>query len=162
MRLFHGSTKVVELPVILANQRLLDFGKGFYTTTNSVQAENWALVKQKREGVKAKPVVSVYEMDGNMLTSGIYKVKIFSKADAQWLDFIIANRTGTINHNFDIVKGAVANDALYSTLLLFETGVLSKEETIVRLKTHKLFDQLSFHNSQVLEEIKFVESYQVI
>lgn len=105
MRLFHGSIKVVELPVIPANQRLLDFGKGFYTTTNSAQAENWALVKQKRERVKTKPVVSVYEMDGNMLTSGIYKVKIFSKADAQWLDFIVANRMGTINHNFDIVKG---------------------------------------------------------
>ena len=68
---------------------------------------------------------------------------------------------GLIAHNFDIVVGAVANDTLYSTLLLYETGVLSRIETIRRLTTHKLFDQISFHNQLVLKELQFLESYIV-
>ena len=64
-------------------------------------------------------------------------------------------------HQYDIVIGAVANDTLYSTLLLYETGVLSKIETIRRLKTHKLFDQISFHNQSVLKELQYSENYVV-
>jgi len=48
MKVYHGSTEIVEYPLILDTQRLLDFGKGFYTTTNQEQAEKWALIKQKR------------------------------------------------------------------------------------------------------------------
>jgi hypothetical protein len=48
MKLYHGSTIIIEKPIILDSQRLLDFGKGFYTTTNKEQAERWALIKAKR------------------------------------------------------------------------------------------------------------------
>lgn len=35
MRLYHGSDVVVEKPILLPRQRTLDFGAGFYTTTNN-------------------------------------------------------------------------------------------------------------------------------
>ncbi len=161
MKLYYGSVEVVEFPRILDSQRLLDFGRGYYTTTSKEQAENWALIKIRRVRENAKPIVSVYEIADKLLENEDYNVKVFVKADVEWLDFIILNRTGNQRHPYDIVKGAVANDTLYTTLLLYETGVLSKTETIARLKVHKLFDQISFHNEGVLKELRFIESYEV-
>lgn len=161
MKLFHGGIEIIEKPLILENQRLLDFGKGFYTTTNKKQAEKWALIKQKRIGSDAKAIVTVFEIASGIFDNSNYIVKHFQYANEEWLDFIIRNRRENHAHLYDIVKGAVANDALYATLILYEAGVLSKEETIVRLKTHVLFDQISFHNEAILKELKFVDSYEL-
>lgn len=161
MRLYHGSTKPVVKPVILEIQRLLDFGKGFYVTSNQEQANKWALIKRDRTGNNSQAIVSVFEFDEKWLNDDKYLIKTFDSANEAWLDFIVSNRREATNHRFDIVKGAVANDTLYATLVLFESGILSKQETIVRLKAHKLFDQLSFHNALVLNELKFIESYQL-
>ena len=48
--LYHGSDVVVENPKILASARTLDFGAGFYTTTNSGQAID--VVCAKREHIR--------------------------------------------------------------------------------------------------------------
>ncbi|MDD4971819.1 MAG: DUF3990 domain-containing protein [Paludibacter sp.] len=147
--------------MILENQRLLDFGKGFYTTSNQKQAEKWASIKQKRIGNAAKAIVSVFEINDEYFDDQNYAIRHFQFANEEWLDFVVLNRQEYKSHSYDIVKGAVANDTLYATLVLFETGILSKKETIVRLKTHKLFDQISFHSEKILRELKFVESYEI-
>lgn len=162
MNLYHGGINSIATTEILESQRFLDFGKGFYTTTNREQADNWANIKQRRAGKNSQAIVSVYILDDHLLNDDKYKVRIFLKANEEWLDFIISNRTGSQQYDYDIVKGAVANDTLYATLSLFEAGLLSKKETIVRLKTHKLFDQISFHNPYALKELKFIESYVVV
>jgi len=161
MKLYHGSTHLVESPEVLEAQRMLDFGKGFYTTTSKEQAEKWALIKQKREGDNSKAIVNVYEIDDSLLTNNNITVKVFEDANEEWLDFIVSNRTGSDIHNYDLVKGAVANDTLYRTLSLYEAGVLSKTETILRLKVHVLFDQISFHNYEVLQQLKYQECYEL-
>lgn len=161
MKLYHGSTYFVESPEVLETQRMLDFGNGFYTTTSKEQAEKWALIKQKREGDDAKAIVNVYELDDSLLTTNDIAVKVFKDANEEWLDFVISNRTGSSNHNYDLVKGAVANDTLYRTLSLYESGVLSKTETILRLKVHVLFDQVSFHSHKVLQSLRFQECYEL-
>jgi hypothetical protein len=38
MKLYHGSNQAVEKPQIIATVRGLDFGRGFYTTSNHEQA----------------------------------------------------------------------------------------------------------------------------
>ena len=161
MNLYHGGLSVIEFPIIQDSQRLLDFGKGFYTTRNREQAEKWAIIKKNREDNKPKPIVTVYKIEEDILKNESFNVKQFQKADDQWLDFVYSNRKGLIVHHYDIVVGAVANDTFYSTLVLYESGVLSKIETINRLKTHKLFDQISFHNQIILKELQFIESYVV-
>ncbi|KAA6314117.1 hypothetical protein EZS27_035219, partial [termite gut metagenome] len=55
----------------------------------------------------------------------------------------------------------VANDSLYATLLLFEQGVLTVEATIEQLKTHTLFDQLSFHTEEAIQTIRYIKSTEV-
>lgn len=42
MILYHGSNMTVEKPILIKQNRYLDFGFGFYTTTNRNQAVNFA------------------------------------------------------------------------------------------------------------------------
>jgi len=42
-RHFAGAGEVVKKPIITNRFKTLDFGEGFYTTTNQEQAENFAL-----------------------------------------------------------------------------------------------------------------------
>ena len=42
MILYHGSNVIVETPILVQQTRALDFGCGFYTTTNKTQAEAFA------------------------------------------------------------------------------------------------------------------------
>lgn len=59
------------------------------------------------------------------------------------MDFITANRRGkAIDEKYDVVIGPVADDNVYLTVKLFESGVLDKGETLKRLKVEKLFDQI--------------------
>ena len=48
MKLFHGSNLVVKEPKILSNVRALDFGAGFYLTSDCEQAKKWAILTTKR------------------------------------------------------------------------------------------------------------------
>lgn len=62
MILYHGSNVVVSEPRLIRQNRFLDFGFGFYTTTNKTQAISFAdkVAKRRQEGRKA---VSIYEID---------------------------------------------------------------------------------------------------
>ena len=68
MTLYHGSNVEVREPKLLKMQRELDFGKGFYTTSDLKQATNWAQRTAKRRGT-GNPIVSVYEIDDRDLNT---------------------------------------------------------------------------------------------
>jgi hypothetical protein len=161
MELYHGSIQKVIRPVIIEQQRLLDFGKGFYITSSKEQAEQWALIKEKRASGKARAIVNVYRVVDSLLYESRLKIKVFIEANEEWLDFVLFNRNYDTPHGYDIVSGPVANDSLYQTLTLFESGILTKPETIARLKVHRLFDQFSFHTPEALAYLNFVEAYEV-
>lgn len=114
IELYHGSTVAVQKPKILSPTRTLDFGKGFYTTTDFNQAKKWAQNKKKIEKSESA-VVSVFSIDDDFLENRDFKILNFKKADGKWLDFIIVNRSDiNFSHNYDIIKGAVANDRVYA------------------------------------------------
>jgi hypothetical protein len=161
MQLFHGGIEIIKQPIIIEQQRLLDFGKGFYATSSQIQAERWACIKRKRVGDNAKAIVNIYHTDDNLLQNTRLRSHIFSDANDEWLDFIMLNRNNDTPHGFDLVYGPVANDTLYQTLTLFEAGLLTKPETITRLKVHRLFDQFSFHSASAIQMLTFVRAYEV-
>ena len=159
MKLYHGSTVIVKSPNILRGRKATDFGKGFYTTTNFEQAKKWAILKQNREQSK-KAVVSIYEIPDNILNRE-FSVLWFEGATKEWLEFVVNNRKGKGKNRYDLIMGPVANDQLYATIRLYEQGVITADAAIEMLKTHKLFDQLSFHSEMVVSLLKFVESIEV-
>jgi hypothetical protein len=154
MKLYHGSTVGVEKPDLQKCRSATDFGQAFYTTTSFEQAERWAKIKQKRANSKSA-VVSAFEFEERILYSTDYKVHHFEKATKEWLEFVISNRRGVHTQNYDFVMGPVANDALYATILIYEQGIISADAAIEQLKTHTLFNQLSFHTERALSNLNF-------
>lgn len=159
IRLYHGSTVAVRKPSLRPGRPNADFDKGFYTTSNLEQAVRWAHIKQEREEAE-RAVVSIYEFDESLLENPDLIIRQFTGADEPWLYFVTDCRKSR-PHEFDLVQGPVANDKVFTTVNLFESGVLSAEAAILQLKAYKTYDQLSFHTDRVIKTLNFVESIEV-
>ena len=159
MKLYHGSNVEVRNPNLRYGRSNTDFGKGFYTTTQKEQAERWTEIKLDRAKV-GRRIVSVYEIDDALLVNPDLKIREFHGVDEAWLNFVVDSRKG-IKHDFDLVFGPVANDKVFTTVNLYESGVLDAPAAIAQLKAYKTYDQLSFHTKQVIEALRFVESYEL-
>ena len=160
MKLYHGSIVSVKNPNLRQGRPNTDYGKGFYTTVDFEQAERWARIRRDRVG-SGNAVVSVYEVVDDLLKNKDFRIMEYNGATKEWLDFVVANRRYAPLHDYDIVLGPVANDNLYATISLYENGELSAEAAVVQLKTHVLFNQVSFHTEKVLAQLRFVESIMV-
>ena len=158
MKLYHGSTVAVKNPSLNPGRPNADFGKGFYTTSSKEQAIRWAHIKKERENA-AHAIVSVFEFDESNLNNPDWKIRQFTGADEPWLYFVTDCRKSR-KHDYDLVQGPVANDKVFTTVNLFESGVLSAEAAILQLKAYKTYDQLSFHTPQTLKTLHFVESFE--
>lgn len=153
MKLYHGSNMVVEKPEVNAGRRALDFGVGFYLTSNREQAERWArAVARRRQSGDA--ILNCFEVDeGNL---GLLKVLEFSGPNSDWLDFVVSNRKGVSERlAFDLVIGPVANDSTMPVIDDYMDGRYTKEEAIVRLLPQKLTDQYAFVSEKSLSILVF-------
>jgi len=158
MILYHGSNVAVETPQVIQSQRTLDFGGGFYTTTNKQQAEVFAqkVFARRKDGTAT---VSVYEIDFEPAARELQVLR-FQSPDTDWLDYVTQNRRGAYDGQFyDIVFGPVANDDVYLTLGALEAGILTKEQAIVALKIKKLYDQIVFKSTAALSWLKYREKF---
>lgn len=159
MIIYHGSNIIVEKPKLIEQNRFLDFGFGFYTTTNSLQAENFAKKVVSRRGGKA--LVNIYELNEASIDTNL-NVKHFLAPDEAWLDFVTANRNGEYaGVKYDLIIGAVANDDVYRTLQVYSSGLLSKEQALAALKIKNLYDQYVFSTVAALERLQFLSAYEV-
>ncbi|WP_455635554.1 DUF3990 domain-containing protein [Parabacteroides sp.] len=154
MIIYHGSTQIIDQPKLIPTDRFLDFGRGFYTTTNREQAIRWAIIKRKRTN-SPSAYINLYEVDDDIFNDKDLLNLQFPEANREWLEFITGNRRGKPLHKYDLVKGPVANDTIYQTLVLYEAGAYTVEETIIRLKAHRLFDQIAFHTKKALKRLFF-------
>jgi hypothetical protein len=168
MKLYHGGITIVEKPQLLSptilslsptiNSRTKDFGTGFYVTTDLEQARHWAKIKRTRNQ-NNNGFVSIYETEENLLRQKELNRLVFKSANRKWLEFVMKNRQDvTFSHQYDIVAGPVANDRVYTTLSLFENKILNITETLNRLKTYKLSDQILFHTDKSLQKLIYIGS----
>lgn len=161
MILYHGSNVLVENPILIRANRTLDFGHGFYTTTSNEQACKWAKIKQRRENVD-KGIISIYEVPENLFKEINLNIRVFRGASKSWLNFVLDNRMKEgYKHQFDIVKGCVADDRVYACLNAFENKFMDFETAIKELRTYKLDDQVSFHTEKALKYLKFINYMEV-
>ena len=155
MILYHGSDCVVDAPKILESDRFLDFGVGFYTTKNKEQAMRWAdKVSARRKS--NKQIISSYDFDFNKAKNEL-KIIEFAEPNEEWLNFVCGCRNGRTVVEYDIVIGPVADDTVYTAVILYENGVLDKDEAIKRLKVETLFNQVLFHTERALKFLSFKE-----
>ena len=158
MQLYHGSDVVVENPILLPQQRTLDFGAGFYTTTNYGQAEAFARkVGDRRESEKC--FISIYDIEDIAILEKKLSILEFTEPDEKWLDFVFENRAGKYTGKiYDIILGAVANDTIYRVLTAYEEGIVPKSECIRQLKIRKLYNQVVFATEKAITHLEFKSS----
>ena len=148
----------VRKPQLIAALHTLDFGPGFYTTTNFEQASEFAKkVVDRNDGVGVA-TVTTYAFDEEVVNS-VFEIRRFVAPSDDWLDFVVDNRRGLYaGPAYDLKIGPVANDNVYRTVQLFMTGVLSRDQTIAALKVRKLFNQYVFSTERALSMLRFVKS----
>lgn len=149
--LYHGSPDRVLHPEIRKPNRRLDFGSGFYLTSSLRQANDWT---RRRGG----GYVSQFAFDDDEARRAL-RVLTFASPTEAWLDFVMANRQRPdFHHDFDIVVGPVANDRVYTSFALYESGIIDKQILIAELKTYRLVDQYLFHTPASLAFLTYTSS----
>lgn len=158
MRVYHGTIEIIEKPDVIHSKKYLDFGKGFYLTSFENQARKWAARKGMRQ--EKTGIVNVYELaeDWNAL-----RVLSFEKENEKWLDFVCACRKGkTLNTEYDMIIGNVADDDVFKTVDMYFRGLWSKQKVLEELKYYKMNNQICIVNQKTLNQILvFKEAYEV-
>jgi hypothetical protein len=145
----------VPEPRLINQTRGLDFGQGFYMTTNPEQAKRFSeiVVNRRKSGV---PTVSVYDFDMERAEQSL-AIRRFSEANGEWLEFIKDNRLKQYSGaDYDMVIGAVANDDVLPTILLYINGQLDADLAIGALKTRTLTDQICLKSDKALSLLRFI------
>ena len=150
MTVYHGGYQIVEKPEIRVNKYTKDFGTGFYCTVIKEQAQRWA----RRYNTK---IVSIYDV---RILSGL-KVLEFKDMTEEWLDFIVACRSGK-SHNYDIVEGPMANDTIFNYVQNFVDGKISREAFWDLARFKKPTHQISFHTAKSLTTLKFLKGSIIV
>ena len=149
MKVYHGSWMEIAEPDLKHSRTDVDFGKGFYCTILSEQAEKWA---KKYD----TPVINMYEYNENTKL----KIKDFTVMTEEWLDFIINCRSGK-QHNYDIVVGAMADDQVYNYVNDLINGTITREAFWELAKFRHPTHQIAFCTDEALKCIKFVGTKEI-
>jgi len=159
MQVYHGTDIVIEKPKIMNRFKTLDFGEGFYTTENEIQARDFALKVCERRISTLHPIVNCYEFREDLNKFSVLK---FDAPNEKWLDFVIERRKGIVlSKKYDLIIGPVANDDVFGTIILYEAGQLDKKNAIKKFKIKELYNQVVFCNEYVLDSLIFIKSYKV-
>lgn len=157
MKVFHGSTIIIEHPDTEHSKKNLDFGLGFYLTTFREQAERWASRKSERENAKA--IINEFELSDNLTD---YKVLRFESADEKWLDFVCSNRRGNdVGKPYDIIIGNVANDEVFKVVDMYFSRLWDKDRALQELRFYRQNDQICIKSQRAINGLlTFTSSYE--
>ena len=184
MLLFHGSYTIVGKIDLEKCGKAKDFGKGFYLTSNPVQARIF-IKSAVRKAVNAGDV-SIDHNYGYVSSfryhepiSGIDNYE-FPTTNREWLWFIAQNRRERLAKQLrdkidsqifqaEIVVGKVANDNTNATIIAYLGGLHGNIETdeavdsaIKMLKPDKLEDQFCFLTERSISCLEFLEARKYV
>ena len=160
MRVYHGSTMVVEHPLVHVGRRGLDFELGFYVTDIRRQAVAWADRMARVSNVHG--IVNSYELNMEKVQRE-FSCKTFPEYDVQWLQFIVENRLGMDNGMaFDLVEGGVADDRVIDTVEAYMAGMMPLEIALRNLAMHRPNNQICIRNQRIVDTcVEFAGSQEI-
>jgi hypothetical protein len=162
MKLFHGTNTIIEKPRILIPNRALDFGAGFYLTSDFTQAARWAKLVVLRTG-GGVPLVHEYCFDRDNLNE--LKVKRFESVSKEWLDFVCDHRLDIYKgDDFDLVIGPVANDRTMRVVQAYMGATdrdLYAPVALNDIRADKLSDQYVFRSERALDALRLLDVREV-
>lgn len=159
MTVYHGSTEIIKNPDVLHSYRPLDFGKGFYVTSNKEQAKVWA----KRKGVileSKKSIVNIFEMNENF---SFLQCKNFGEDLSEWINFVCHCRDGGRDYEkYDLIFGKVANDKVFRVVDMYHNGLWDKERAIKEIKAYPDYGQIAFITQKAINQVLKFISYEEV
>ena len=161
MILYHASYQEVKRPVANYGRILVDFGQGFYLTKLYEQAVAWAQTTAFKHR-NAKPTVNVFLLDDEFFSSA-YRFKSFPEYDFEWLDYVVdCRRRGSLQQQYDMVEGGVANDNVIDTVELYEKKYITAEQAIGQLRYKNVNHQICIHSQEVIDKyLHFQQSIEL-
>ena len=135
MILYHGSNIAIDEIDLSKSRPGKDFGKGFYLSADKQQAIEMA--ESKVAFLGGEPIVTEFEFDDSIISSGKLKVKSFNTYTEEWAKFVYDNRENFSDspiHDFDIIYGPIANDKVGAQIRNFKNGSINLDELMRRIK----------------------------
>jgi hypothetical protein len=158
MQLFHGTNITIEKPRVLIPNRALDFGAGFYLTSDFAQAARWAELVVLRSG-SGLPLIHEYCFDTDSLDK--LNVKRFGSPSREWLDFVCDHRLERYEgDDFDLLIGPVANDRTMRVVQAYMNASdkdLYAPVALNDIRADKLSDQYVFKSARALAALQLVD-----
>lgn len=150
MKVYHGSTAVVECPDVRKGRKNLDFGQGFYLTDIKQQAIDWATRPINHGKVQ---YLNCYELDIEFIKNSHYRYKKFESYNEEWLQYILANRHGEEpTMILDLVEGGIANDRVFNTIELYDAGLITRAEALNRLVYEQPNNQICILRQEIIDK----------
>lgn len=181
---YHGTVSVHReslLSGIDVNKgyKSVDFGQGFYTTSDFEQAVGIAKArtyqykynKSRQYPQDVFPMVISYSVDKKILSRN--KGLIFDEPNNKWKEFIYNNRVGNtytvsaynnLNQKYQYVYGCVADSEIIEMISDVKNGNSNFGIFIDMLKALKgeKYNQLSFHTNSIANETLSVINISII
>lgn len=170
--LYHGSTKVIEKPVLGLGNPKNDYGLGFYCTENLELAKEWASTE------RSDGFANSYEIDFegfNILHLNKKPYHILN-----WLSILLQNRTFVLSQglpsearaylldnflpeyeHYDLIIGYRADDSYFSFANAFLNNTISLEQLRKAMMLGNLGEQVVLKSERVFAQLHFIESIPV-
>ena len=159
MIIYHGRTDIVKIPRIIKTYTGRDFGAGFYTTSIREQAVKWS-IRQAIYRKKADAILNSYELNDSIFQN--LKAKTFDGYSMEWLDFVVSCRQyADFLHDYDLIKGKIANDDVGETIQAVVDGLTSKDFALSKLVFMHANDQICLSTDNALVYLKFISAEKV-
>jgi hypothetical protein len=174
-RWFHATTKsnyenILKKGVVVDYNRCseLDFGYGFYLTTDGKSAESYIsrlLCISNEANLTTDPaVIMEYELFPlEWFDSDDYNTAIFPKFDDKFAEFVFLNRfncsSGIQQHNYDVIYGVMSDSSPTALLLQYRADEISQEDVINGLKKGTSMKQISLHRQDLCDAITLKRAY---
>ncbi|EOH8750422.1 DUF3990 domain-containing protein [Enterococcus faecalis] len=179
---YHGTTtqhvdSIDKVEVERKQKKALDFGIGFYLTTQKEQAVKWASHKAKTYnsfgGDIVKPLLVSYRIDFDKIKSEGFTIQDFGlEISEEFMTFVTLNRIGLKEdilkenykgnlHSYDIIFGTVVDGKPKNIVSTLETYEKNKNLSNARNKLFEKVDKLGYRENQLCicnqDIIKFLE-----
>lgn len=170
MKLYHGSTEIIQRPSLEKGRKNNDYGKGFYCTENRDLAKEWAC-QRNSDGYANEYELATDKLNILDLTKPDWSI-------LHWLSILLENRTFSLtpiqqeaksyllkNYKidyslYDLIVGYRANDSYFT----FASNFLNNEITLSQLeqamKLGELGIQIVLKSQKAFDEIKFLKAHQ--
>ena len=170
--LFHGSTKVIEKPVLGLGNPKNDYGLGFYCTENLELAKEWAST-ERSDGFANSYEIGFEGLNILYLNKAPYHI-------LNWLSILLQNRTFVLSQglpteakaylldnflpeyeHYDLIIGYRADDSYFSFANAFLNNTISLEQLRKAMMLGNLGEQVVLKSERAFAQLHFIESIPV-